>query len=769
MKQFFGIFVAAIICIGSASWAQEFNFSSIEVDGNRRIETSTIISYANLPLRKNVSASEISAAYQEVANSGLFEDIEFIPQGRRLIIKVQEYPTVSQVAFEGNDRLKDEVLAQIVSAKSRRVFNSMKVEEDRERIAQAYADMGRLASRVTPKIIRLPDNRVNLVFEIFEGGVVEIERIGFVGNKTYSDRKLRNVLNTKQAGLLRLLVRRDTFIEDRIEFDKQILTDFYQSRGFVDFVINGVNAEFSEERDGYFITFNIQEGQQFNVGAVTLVSERSDVDEAVFSAALTLKPSVIYSPLAVEDDIARLERLAVMEGVDFLRVTPRLKRNDSTRTLDVAFVVDRGERIFIERINVSGNTSTLDNVIRRQFRAVEGDPFNPRALRASVDRIRRLGFFDPVNVSTRAGNKPETVIIDLVVGEKPTGSLSLGAGYSSALGLGGIIEYRERNFIGRGQGLNFKIQGGSDNTIYSFGFIEPAFLGNELQFSLNLAYEETNEKNSTYDTRSVNFQPGISYPVNNFTRVGFRYSYTSDEVSGNAVTSIIGDEYEQGRVNTSGVGYTFGYDTRRVGLNPIAGVLLQFSQDFTGLGGDTTSVKSNLKLQGEQKAFGEEVTLSATFEAGDLRYSKGQSRVSDRFVLGSRVMRGFDPGGVGPRERSIDGSETINDALGGEQFAVARFEAEFPIGIPEEYGITGGVFYDVGSLWGLPDETSPNGVNPDGTNPVYYNAAIARQVAGATVFWATPIGPLRFNWTRAIQKEEFDEANNFEFILSTRF
>ncbi|HBM68680.1 MAG TPA: outer membrane protein assembly factor BamA, partial [Rhodobacteraceae bacterium] len=719
---------------------------------------------ANLPLRKNVSASEISAAYQEVANSGLFEDIEFIPQGRRLIIKVQEYPTISQVAFEGNDRLKDEVLAQIVSAKSRRVFNSMKVEEDRERIAQAYADMGRLASRVTPKIIRLPDNRVNLVFEIFEGGVVEIERIGFVGNKTYSDRKLRNVLNTKQAGMLRLLVQRDTFIEDRIEFDKQILTDFYQSRGFVDFVINGVNAEFSEERDGYFITFNIQEGQQFNVGAVTLVSERSDVDEAVFSAALTLKPSVIYSPLAVEDDIARLERLAVMEGVDFLRVTPRLKRNDSTRTLDVAFVVDRGERIFIERINVSGNTSTLDNVIRRQFLAVEGDPFNPRALRAAVDRIRRLGFFDPVNVSTRAGNKPETVIIDLVVGEKPTGSLSLGAGYSSALGLGGIIEYRERNFIGRGQGLNFKIQGGSDNTTYSVRFTEPAFLGNELQFSLNLAYEETNEKNSTYDTRSVNFQPGISYPVNNFIRVGFRYSYTSDEVSGNAVSSIIGDEFKQRRVNTSGVGYTFGYDTRRVGLNPTAGVLLQFSQDFTGLGGDTTSVKSNLKLQGEQKAFGEEVTLSATFEAGDLRYSKGQSRVSDRFALGSRVMRGFNPGGVGPRERSNDGSETINDALGGEQFAVARFEAEFPIGIPEEYGITGGVFYDVGSLWGLPVETSPYGANT-----VYYNAAIPRQVAGATVFWATPIGPLRFNWTRAIQKEEFDEANNFEFTLSTRF
>ncbi len=764
MKQFFGIFVAAIICIGSASWAQEFNFSSIEVDGNRRIETSTIISYANLPLGKNVSASEISAAYQEVANSGLFEDIEFIPQGRRLIIKVQEYPTISQVAFEGNDRLKDEVLAQIVSAKSRRVFNSMKVEEDRERIAQAYADMGRLASRVTPKIIRLPDNRVNLVFEIFEGGLVEIERIGFVGNKTYSDRKLRNVLNTKQAGMLRLLVQRDTFIEDRIEFDKQILTDFYQSRGFVDFVINGVNAEFSEERDGYFITFNIQEGQQFNVGAVTLVSERSDVDEAVFSAALTLKPSVIYSPLAVEDDIARLERLAVMEGVDFLRVTPRLKRNDSTRTLDVAFVVDRGERIFIERINVSGNTSTLDNVIRRQFLAVEGDPFNPRALRAAVDRIRRLGFFDPVNVSTRAGNKPETVIIDLVVGEKPTGSLSLGAGYSSALGLGGIIEYRERNFIGRGQGLNFKIQGGSDNTTYSVRFTEPAFLGNELQFSLNLAYEETNEKNSTYDTRSVNFQPGISYPVNNFKRVGFRYSYTSDEVSGNAVSSIIGDEFKQRRVNTSGVGYTFGYDTRRVGLNPTAGVLLQFSQDFTGLGGDTTSVKSNLKLQGEQKAFGEEVTLSATFEAGDLRYSKGQSRVSDRFALGSRVMRGFNPGGVGPRERSNDGSETINDALGGEQFAVARFEAEFPIGIPEEYGITGGVFYDVGSLWGLPVETSPYGANT-----VYYNAAIPRQVAGATVFWATPIGPLRFNWTRAIQKEEFDEANNFEFTLSTRF
>ena len=265
MKRFFGIFIAAIISIGSTVWAQEFNFSSIEVDGNRRIETSTIISYANLPIGKTVSASEINAAYQELADSGLFEDIEFIPQVRRLIIKVQEYPTISKVAFEGNDKLKDDVLAQIVSAKSRRVFNPMKVEEDKERIAQAYADMGRLASRVTPKIIRLPDNRVNLVFEIFEGGVVEIERIGFVGNKSYSDRKLRNVLNTKQAGLLRLLVQRDTFIEDRIEFDKQVLTDFYQSRGFVDFVINGVNAEFSEDRDGYFITLTYKKANSLTL------------------------------------------------------------------------------------------------------------------------------------------------------------------------------------------------------------------------------------------------------------------------------------------------------------------------------------------------------------------------------------------------------------------------------------------------------------------------------------------------------------------------
>lgn len=758
------VFVAVML-FGAVTWfnagaakAQQYRFSSIDVVGNLRIESSTIRSYSGISTAQSLSAADLNAAYQSIASSGLFEEVEIVPNGARLVIKVKEFPTINRVAFEGNSRIKDEVLAGLVKSQTRRVFNPTEVEQDRAAIAEAYANSGRLAAKVNPKFIRLSDNRVDLVFEIFEGGLVEIERISFVGNRAYSDRKLRSVLETKQAGLLRTFIQRDTFVEDRIEFDKQVLSDFYKSRGYADFRINSVNAEISQERDAYFITFNIREGQKFTVGQIDVTTDLSGIDSKAFARAGKVRTGQTYSPLAIENDITRMERFANQEGLEFLRITPRISRNDASLSLDVNYVIERGPRIFVERIDIEGNTATLDRVIRRQFRIVEGDPFNPSEIRASARRIRALGFFSNADVTSREGSNPEQVVVDVKVEEAPTGSLSFGASYSTAAGAGGLVEYSERNFLGRGQALSLKLTAGTGNQTYSFDFTEPAFLYNDLSLSILTSYAETQRQFSQYNTSALKIRPQLSFPLSEQTRLGVRYQYAESKLSNASLSTgaVIGEELALGNISESGLGYTLSFDSRRTGLDPDAGVLARIEQDFSGLGGDTTSLKTTGLISGEMKVLGEEVTLIGTIEGGMLSYSKGQSRVVDRFQLGSGIMRGFEPGGIGPRE--YDSVNGVNDALGGDKFAAMRLEALFPIGLPEEYGITGGVFYDVGNLWGLEYDSAD----------IQYEKGAWRQAAGVSIIWITPVGPFRFNFSRAIAKELLDTANDFELTLATR-
>jgi outer membrane protein insertion porin family len=746
----------ASVSFAQATQAQNFTLGGISVVGNKRIETSTIQTYAGLERGQSVSMGDLNAAYQRILDSGLFETVEMTPRGNQVVIEVKEYPTINRINFEGNQRLGDEVLSSLVQSRPRLVFNPKTAEADRAAIAKAYADSGRLAAKITPKIIRQSDNRVDLVFEVFEGGIVEIAKIGFVGNKSYSDRRLRRVLGTKQAGFFRTFVKSDTFIADRIEFDKQVLTDFYQSRGYVDFRVNNVNAELAQEKDAYFLNFNIREGQQFKFGSVRVTSDLRDVDAADFQSALILDSGDIYSPVALETNISRLERKAMLDGLDFVRVTPRVTRNDRDLTLDVDFVLERGERIFVERIDISGNTSTLDRVIRRQFRVAEGDPFNPREIRAAAERIRALGYFGTSDVNAREGSSPEQVVVDVKVSEEPTGNLSFGATYSVSSGAGLLLEYSERNFLGRGQQLNFAINSGVDNRLYELKFAEPAFLHDDLHFGLDLSFKETDNQNAAYDTRVARFQPGLTFPISVASKLSVRTTAEYSELSdAGTVGGVIDADVERGRVNNVSLGYTYTYDTRLTALDSKAGVLFQIGQDFGGLDGGDRHIQTTGRVIAQNKVWNEELTLRATVEAGLLSYQTGASRVTDRFFLGPSKLRGFYPAGVGPRE--VDGA--INDALGGERFAVARLEAEFPIGLPEEYGISGGVFYDIGNLWssGASDEH------------IEYDDGAWRHVVGASIFWNTPIGPLRFNFTNAIKKQSLDEEQTFDLTFATGF
>ena len=761
--------------------AQSYQFDSFAIEGNTRIEDATVLSYAGIARGQTVSAAEVNEAYQRILGTGLFESVEIEPKGSRLVIKVAEFPTVNRISFEGNRRINDEILQQIVQSKPRRVFSANVAEDDAAKIAEAYNEAGRISARVTPRIIRRSDNRVDLVFEIFEGALTEVERIGFVGNKAYSDRRLRGVLATKQAGLLRTLIQRDTLVEDRVEFDKQVLSDFYQSRGYVDFRVLGVNAELARERDGYFMNFNIYEGQQFSFGKITTSSELNTVDAAEFQAALKLSPGTVYSPALVDSSIARLERLALQKGLNFVRVEPRITRNDRDFTLDIDFALIRGERIFVERIDIEGNTTTQDQVIRRQFRLVEGDPFNPREIRESAERIRALNFFEDVSVDAREGARPDLVVVEVDVEEKPTGSLSLGGAYATSGGFSLVTSFTESNFLGRGQSLSLNFSGATASKVYAINFKEPAFLGRDLSFGLDLAYSETDNNFANYDSTITRIRPSLGFPTSDRGRINVYYAAQRLEMTEDyllfsdfnylVANRIVRAESNQGGLWSSLVGYNYKFDSSLRSLDPNTKNVFEFGQEFSGLGGDTKYLRTKAKAMTETKVWGEEVTLRASVEGGLLQFKNQNSRSIDRFQIGTNIMRGFTPDGIGPRENSIgktlpgpiNGLSRVaaNDSLGGNIYAVAKLEAEFPLGLPEEYGMSGGVFYDIGSLWGIDYDY--------GSTFVEYSGQNWRQVVGFSLFWDTVLGPLRFNFTKALQKQAMDEEQTFEITVSTKF
>ena len=747
---FFVLFLGLSALVATQTFAQSYTFSTVQIDGNQRVEDGTILSYAGIIRGATVSVGKLNDAAQRVRASGLFQTVDVAANGATLVITVVELPTINVINVEGNTKIKDAELMALVGSQPRRAYNASQAELDTAAISEYYATQGRISATVRPRLIPRSDNRVDLVFEVVEGGVTEIENIAFVGNRTYSEGRLRRVLETKQAGILRLFIGRDTFVEDRIAFDRRALTDFYRSRGFIDFQVQNVDVALTRERDAYLVTFNVQEGQKFSFGNVTVTTEIPEADAAVFREAVTVKPGVVYSPAVVDTDIARLERLAIQLGINFVQVDPRITRNDRDQTLDIDFALVRGPRVFVERIDIEGNNTTLDRIVRNQFRTVEGDPFNPREIRQSAERIRALGFFSNADVQARDGSTANQVIVDVNVEEANTGSLSFGGNYNSDTGFGLLAAYRQSNFMGRGQALSFQLSTAQSNRVASLSFAEPQLFGRDLSSSFEMSYATTDNENALYDTEKFNFRPSLIFPVseNGSLQLFYALEY-SDITDAGAAGAIIKEDAAFDGIWASSLGYSYSFDTRRTGLNPNSGVLLRFGQEF-GFG-DAQFVKTTALAAAETKVYNEEISLRATIEGGYLDYSKGTSRITDRFFLGSRLMRGFEPGGVGPRDAT--------SALGGNSFAVARLEADFPLGLPSEYGISGGAFIDYGSVWDIGRTFA--GVEYDGFTP--------RAVAGLSLFWDTPVGPLRFNFSEPFDVQPNDNTKNFDVTISTNF
>ena len=725
---------------------------SISVQGNQLIPSQAIADFAGVTLGENLAPADINAVLRRLYDSGMFENVDLRVSGSTLIITVVENPTVSIVAFEGNKEVKDEVLAAIVDSAARKPFNRLTAEADAQRISQYYAGKGYTGVTIRPVIIPVAEGRVNLVFEISEGQSVGVSRISFVGNNAVSDSKLRGVIETNEDGFLSFILGSDTIDSGKIARDIQRLDEFYKNRGYIDFEVLSATPELSEDRSTYYLTYSLNEGFKYRFGSSSVSSAVTGVDAADFEKFVRIREGKAYSAKDVRDVIEKIEAEAVKRGLPFLRVNPQFTKDEDNRTVSVDFELVNGRRVYVERIDIGGNTNTVERVIRRQFDFVEGDAFNPRKMAEAADKLRALGIFGNTSVTVREGSTPDKAIVDVEVEDIATGSVGFGAGYSSESGFNGSLNISERNFLGRGQVFQLDLSIAERANVLSFNFAEPALFGRDVYAGFGIYYRQVDRPESSYQTTNIGFEPSLAFPLGENSRLRLDYRLSLDEIRDVPATASPVILAEQGALLTSALGATLTYDRRNSTVEPTSGYVVSLEGEVAGLGGQVSYSKTVARAKGYLSFFDDNFILSGELEGGALISGASGTRITDRFFLGGQSFKGFANGGLGPRDTGT------NDSLGGNFYSVARIQGSFPLGLPKDYGIYGGVFVEGGSVWGL--DSPPPGID----DSLYWRAS-----TGLSLFWSTPIGPLEFSYAFPLLYEPNDVTQNFSVSISTRF
>ena len=745
----------------NVSSSQDSQINNIIIEGNKRIETSTILSIANITKENIYSADDINKSLILLKESTYFKSVELYNDNGVLYITVKENPTINSISFEGNSFLSDENLLGLISLSERKTLLLSVIENDAEKIANAYVSSGRIAAVITPKIIERDDNRVDLIFEVIEGSVTEIEKITFIGNRIFSDFRLRGIIATKQAGIFRGFFKSDTYIEDRINYDKQLLQDFYINRGYMDFEVISVTTTMTREKDGFLLNFSIKEGQRYEYSDVKFISDEKYIDLTEIQDLNNINIGDRYDPRRVDDLISRVNNKLSKGDIDFINVIPQITRNDQSNSINVKLNLLKSKKIFIERIEITGNSTTLDEVIRRKFDFVEGDPFNRIKLQRAIDRVRGLGFFNDVQVKTSVGSTSEKIIIKLILDEKPTGSLGIGAGYNSSDGSVLTFNINERNFLGKGQTLDLALSSSSIEREMTVGFEDPSFLGRNLLAGISFGRKTSTPYAVPLKVDNTFIAPKFRFPLSKDSTLTAIYKIDKDDIklhSSSTITSPIINS-DVGNNIKSGVILKYDIDKTNSVVTPTSGFKVFVQQELNGFAGDVEFSKTTAGIKSFKSFFNGELILSSSASSGFILGSG--ANVLDRFSLGGDSLRGFRNYGIGPIDNSYTGSDSNGDPLGGNMFSTINLEASFPIGIPEEYGVFGGIFVGAGSVWGLDQTLSGSSVIDD--------TAKIRAAAGVSLFWDTVIGPLRFNFSRPIAKETYDITENFRFTVDTRF
>ena len=752
-----GILLALCLVSGlwEPGWAQSLMsggiIREIRVEGTQRIEPETVRSYMRVNPGDPFDPLRLDKSLKNLFSTGLFADVTLRREGAALIVSVVENPIINRLAFEGNDRLDDDTLAGEVTLRPRVVFTRTKAQSDTQRLLEIYRRSGRYAATVEPKVIQLAQNRVDLVFEINEGPLTTIQSVNFIGNRVFSDSSLRDEITTSETAFWKIFTSNDTYDPDRLTFDRELLRRFYLSEGYADFRVVSVVAELLPDREGFIVTFTVEEGERQKFGKINVSTTLPKLDPESLRGDLRAEEGEWYDAGLVEETIDDLTEIVGNLGYAFVDIRPRAERDLENRLIHITFEIQEGPKVFVERIDIQGNERTLDRVIRREFRLVEGDAFNRAKLRRSQQRIRNLGFFRTVDVEPQPGSVPDKTVVTVEVEEQSTGDLTFGAGFSTSSGPIGTIGIRERNLLGRGQDLRLNFTLAGEQTQIKLSFTEPYFLGRNISAGFDVFRIESNDDARSFDLERTggSLRGGFSYNEN--LRHVLRYTIENQKITDVDADASILIQDEEGEFLESTVSHELLWDTRDSRFDPREGLALRLRNEVAGLGGDVFFLKSS--VGGEYHfPITEDWTVSVDAEVGNIMGLGQDTRISDRYFIGGSNCRGFEFAGVGPRDLPTD------DALGGKYFYTGTLELGFPLGLPEEFDIRGRIFADVCSAFGL-----------DKTSVGVADESAPRISVGTGVSWQSPFGPIIIDLGFAVIDESFDKKELLKFSFGTQF
>jgi len=725
----------------------------VRVVGTQRIEPATVLSYMQVKPGDPYDAELVDQSLKSLFKTGLFADVTLRREGNTLVVQVVENPIINRIAFEGNDKLDDPTLESEVTLRPRVVYTRTRVQSDVRRILDLYRRSGRFAATVNPQVIQLEQNRVDLVFEINEGPLTGIRAINFIGNRIFSDKSLRGVVQTTESAWWRILTSDDTYDPDRLTFDRELLRRFYLAEGYADFRVVSAVAELTPDREDFIITFTVEEGQRYTFATIDVVSELKDLEPEQLRSLVLTEEGDWYNADQIEATVQTLSDTVGSFGYAFVEVRPRVRRDRDALTISVTYEVREGPRVYIERIDIVGNVRTVDTVIRREFLLVEGDAFDSARVRRSRSRLQNLDFFKSVQITNVPGSAPDRTVVEVEVQEKSTGELSLGAGFSTSAGFLGDLTLSERNLLGKGQNLRVGISLGQRRQQFDISFTEPYFLDKDLSAGVDAFRRQVDmQEESSFDTNDTGGSLRLGYQITPPLRHNIRYSLIRREVEQVNEDASIVIQQQKGTTTTSSISNGFYYNRLNARFNPTDGYFVRFDNDLAGLGGSVNYVKNTVGGGYFMPLFFPQVTGGVTAEYGNITGINEDVRIIDRYRLGGDKLRGFENGGVGPRDLSTD------DALGGNQFYLGTAEVTFPLGLPEELGILGAAFTDIGSLWDINE-----------SGPLIVSEHQIRAAVGVGVSWRSPFGPVRVNLSEPIVKEDFDKEQRFQFNFGTRF
>ena len=763
---------ATILQLAATLEVQAAVVRSVQVTGNVRVEASTIRSYIGIEPGKNFSPSDIDEAVKRLFGTGLFSDVSMNQRGSVLVVQVAEYQVVNNVLFQGNKKIKDDVLAGRVQTRARSPYMPSTLEIDVETIKDSYRKLGRSDAIVTTEIMQVGENRVNVIFNIQEGGRTKISTVDFVGNNAFSDRRLREVISTKRSTLLSFLLRDDVYDENRLRADEEALRRFYYNRGYADFRIISSNAVLDENENEYVVTFTVDEGERYTFGDVAVESSIPGVDADELARKIKTRQGKVYSAKDVEKSIVGITEEVAGNGYAFAQVTPRGDRDFSNRTISVVYTVDQGPRTYVERIEIRGNNRTRDYVIRREFDVAEGDAFNQVLIQRAKRRLEDLEFFEAVNISTQQGSEADQVVVIVDVKEKSTGEFSIGAGYTT----GGTnpgpqlqVSVTERNFLGRGQFIKIAVGGGQDSRDYSLSFTEPYFLGRRIAAGFDVSRSTREELGYSSEITAGTVRFGLPITDNLSTLIA--YNVSSESYKSNAkfkgnLPLATQDAVKSSPWLKSSISASLTYNTIDNMKDPRSGIFATTAAEFAGLGGDAKFMKFTARGQ-YYHTLQEEMGLVGLVTAGAGHITplgNNKLRQFDLFQSSDRIIRGFANNGIGPWQRRVPANPASRiEHIGGTTYMHASAEMQFPMPIlPESFGMRAAVFADIGTVFGLPYK-GRNFKGSFGTDMAW------RSSVGASIIWQSPFGPLRVDYAVPVMKQKRDVIENFNFGISGRF